>query len=116
MAVQRLRRRGHHQQLGRFALRSAQATAHPRRPVNEIVISEEAAAALRELRLPDADCERLVFRIRAHDGGAVLPATSDDLDELIGFVAAEANHEPSRHRRQRLDTALDTLSNAAQAR
>jgi len=80
-------------------------------PVNEIVISEEAAVALRELRLPDADCERLVFRI-----GAVLPATSDDLDELIGFVAAEANHEPSRRRRQRLDTALDALSNAAQAR
>jgi hypothetical protein len=85
-------------------------------PVNEIVISEEAAAALRELRLPDADCERLVFRIRAHDGGAVLPATNDDLHELIGFVAAQANHEPSRRRRQRLDTALDALSDAAQAR
>ena len=85
-------------------------------PVNEIVISEEAAAALRELRLPDAGCERLVFRIRAHDDGAVLPATSDDLDELIGFVAAEANHEPSRRRRQRLEAALDALSDAAQAR
>jgi hypothetical protein len=83
------------------------------RPVNEIVISEEAAAALRGLRLPDADSERLVFRTRAHDGGAVLPATGDDLDELIGFVAAEANHEPSRRRRQRLDTALDALSSAA---
>jgi hypothetical protein len=86
------------------------------RPVNEIVIPEEAAAALRELRLPDAGCERLVFRIRAHDGGAVLPATNGDLDELIGFVAAEANHASSRRRRQRLDTALDALSNAAQAR
>jgi hypothetical protein len=85
-------------------------------PVNEIVISEEAAAALRELRLPDADCERLVFRIRAHDGGAVLPATPGDLDELIGFVAAEANHAASRRRRQRLDTALDALSNAARVR
>ena len=84
-------------------------------PVNQIVISEEAAAALRELRLPDAGCERLVFRIRAHDGGAVLPATPGDLDELIGFVAAEANHEPSRRRRQRLDTALDALSDAARA-
>ena len=85
-------------------------------PVNEIVIPEEAAAALRELRLPDASCERLVFRIRAHDGGAVLPATPGDLDELIGFVAAEANHAASRRRRQRLDTALDALSNAARAR
>ena len=66
------------------------------RPVNELVIPDEVAAVLRELQLPDADCERVVFRIRAHDGGAVLPATGDDLDELIGFVAAEANHEPSR--------------------
>ena len=83
------------------------------RPVNELVIPNEVAAVLRELQLPDADCERVVFRIRAHDGGAVLSAANDDLDELIGFVAAEANHEPSRRRRQRLDTALDALSNAA---
>jgi len=43
--------------------------------------------------LLDPDCERLVFGIRAHNDGAVLAATDDDLDELIGFVAAEANHE-----------------------
>jgi hypothetical protein len=65
--------------------------------------------------LLDADCERLVFRIRAHNDGAVLPASNDDLDELIGFVAAEANHEPNRRRRQRLDSAFDALSTAAQA-
>jgi hypothetical protein len=80
---------------------------------NEIVISDQVAAALRELRLLDTDCERLVFRIRAHDDGAILAATDDDLDELIGFVAAEANHEPSRRRQQRLDTAFDALSTAA---
>ena len=82
-------------------------------PVNEIVISEEAAAALRELRLPDADCERLVFRIRAHNDHAILAAAGDDLDELIGFVAAEANHEPNRRRQQRLDAAFDALDTAA---
>ena len=84
------------------------------RPVKEIVISEEVAAALRELRLPDAGCQRLVFRIRARNDRAVLPATSEDLDKLIGFVAAEANQEPSRRRQQRLGTAFDALSNAAQ--
>ena len=83
--------------------------------VNEIVIPNEVAAALRELRLLDADCERLVFRIRARNDRAILPATDSDLDELIGFVAAEANHEPSRRRRERLDTAFDALSNAAHA-
>ena len=63
----------------------------------------------------DADCERLVFRIRAHHDGAVLPATDDDLEELIGFLAAEANHESNRRRQQRLDTAFKALSKAAQA-
>jgi len=83
-------------------------------PVNQIIINHEVAAALRELRLLDADCERLVFRIRAHHHGAVLPATDDDLEELIGFVAAEANHESNRSRQQRLDNAFNALSNAAQ--
>ena len=53
-------------------------------------------------------------RIRAHNDGAVLAATDDDLDELIGFVAAEANHEPNRRRQQRLDAAFDALNTAAQ--
>jgi hypothetical protein len=79
---------------------------------NEIVISNEVAAVLRGLQLPDRDCERLIFRIRAHRDSAVLAATDDDLDELIGFVAAEANHETNRRRQQRLDAALDALNDA----
>src|SRR5690242_17943187 len=80
---------------------------------NEILIPNEVAAALRDLQLLDTDCERLVFRIRAHPDGAVLAATDDDLDELIGSVAAEVNHEPNRRRRQRLDAAFDALNDAA---
>lgn len=83
-------------------------------PVSEIVIPIEVAAALRDLQLLDTDCERLVFAIRARNDHAILTATGDDLDELTGFVAAEANHEPSSSRRQRLDAAFDVLSNAAQ--
>jgi len=80
---------------------------------NEIVIANEVAVALRDLQLLDTDCERLVFRIRAHHDGAVLAACDDDLDELIGAVAAEANHEPNRRRQQRLDAAFDALHAAA---
>jgi hypothetical protein len=96
-----------------FDLRRRQLT--PAGPVSEIVIPNEVAAALRELRLLDADCERLVFRIRARNDTAILSATGSDLDELIGFVAAEANHEPIRRRRRQLDTAYDALSNPARA-
>jgi hypothetical protein len=95
-----------------FDLRRRQLTLAE--PVSEIAIAYQIAAALRDLQLLDSDCERLVFAIRARNDHAVLTATDDDLDELIGFVAAEANHEPSPSRRQRLDTAFDALSTAAQ--
>jgi hypothetical protein len=82
--------------------------------VHQIAIPNEAAAALRELRLLDTDCERLVFGIRASNDHAILAATDDDLEQLIGSVAAEANHEPNRRRQQRLDAAFDALNTAAQ--
>lgn len=94
-----------------FDLRPRQLTLAG--PVNEIVISADVAAALRDLRLLDPDCERLVFGARAHSDGAVLLASDEDLDELIGYVAAEANHESNRRRQRRLDAALDALSSAA---
>lgn len=82
-------------------------------PAHHIAITDETAAALRDLQLLDPDCERLVFRIRAHHDGTVLAATEDDLEELIGAAAAEANHEPNRRRQRRLDAAIDVLNNAA---
>jgi hypothetical protein len=94
-----------------FDLRRRQLTLAE--AASEIVIPDEVAAALRGLQLLDTDCERLVFRIRAHNGHAILAATDDDLDELIGFVAAEANHEPNRRRQQRLDAAFAALNTAA---
>jgi hypothetical protein len=94
-----------------FDLRRRQLTVAE--TTNEIVIPNHVATALRDLRLLDSDCERLVFRIRAHHDHAILAASDDDLDELIGFVAAEANHESNRRRQQRLDAAFDTLNNAA---
>ena len=81
-------------------------------PVNEVVVSDDVAVALRDLHLLDTDSERLVFAMRTNNHRIILPATDDDLDGLVGFLAAEANHEPSRPRRQRLDVALDALTHA----
>jgi hypothetical protein len=83
-------------------------------PSKDIVIAHVVAEALRDLRrLLDTECERLVFRIRAEDADAVLTATDDDLEDLIGAVAAEANHEHNRRRQRRLDAAFDALNDAA---
>lgn len=81
--------------------------------VHEVLVGDETAAALRELALLDPDSERLVFGMRHHPKGAVLRTNPDALEELIGYVAAEANHEPNRRRQHRLDTAFTALTDAA---
>lgn len=113
MVVHRLGRRGGDQQLGRHPIRPAPRPSVAG-DVDEVIVSDKTAAVLRELVLPDPDCERLVFGMRAHPDGAVLLASADDLEELIGFLAAEANHEPNRRRQDRLDAAFNALTEAAQ--
>jgi hypothetical protein len=77
-----------------------------------IVVPAEVAATLRDLQLVDRDTERLIFRARAVDEGAALVGDDDELDELLGYVAAEANHEENRRRQRRLDDAFEALSHA----
>lgn len=92
--------------------RNPRAMSADTRPV---VIPAETAAALRGLQLLDSDTERLVFRAEATKEGIVLVGDDDDLDELMGYVAAEANHEENRRRQRRLDDAFQVLSQALDA-
>ncbi|MDQ3681435.1 MAG: hypothetical protein M3378_13045 [Actinomycetota bacterium] len=87
-------------------------------PSIRVVIPAELAATLRGLLLVDTTGERLVFRARlADDGeGVVLAAGDDDLEELLGYVAAEANHEKDRRRQKRLDQAFQALSDVVDQR
>jgi hypothetical protein len=87
----------------------------PAEPRHQFVVPDPVAATLRDLQLLDPDAERVVFRIRAHPDGAEVSATVDELDELIGFVAAEANHEADRRRQRRADTAFELLNDALAA-
>jgi hypothetical protein len=81
-------------------------------PLHEIIVDAEIATTLRTLAFLDNDCMRAVFAIRAHDDSLHLAVTDTDLDELIGAVAAEANHEPNRRRQQRLDATFEALNTA----
>ena len=81
----------------------------------EIALANPLAATFRDLRLLDTDCERLVFGMRSVPQGIVLTASADDLEELVGFVAAEANHETNRRRQKRLDEAFAVLSDILSA-
>lgn len=87
------------------------STDDRRGDVVRAVITPEVAATLRSLMLVDSACERLIFRASVVDGRIVLGGDLDDLDELIGYVAAETNHEADRRRQKRLDAAYNALSN-----
>jgi hypothetical protein len=76
----------------------------------EVVIDAQVAETLRSLMLIDSTSERLVFRARPSEHGIILRGTEDDLNELIGYVAAEANHEPDRRRQKRLDATFEMLN------
>ncbi len=56
-------------------------------------------------------CQRRCQR-REAGPSVILPVSDDDLDELLEFVAAEANHEPNQRSQLRLDVAFDALTNA----
>lgn len=81
--------------------------------IRTITLDNDTAATLRDLQFLDPDCERLVYAMRAARDGATLTASLDDLDELIGGVAAEGNHEPNRRRQHRLDAAYTVLTDVA---
>jgi hypothetical protein len=81
--------------------------------VTEVPISYEVCATLRDLSLLDSDCELLVFRARAAGDGAVLSCSAEDLDELIGYVVAEANREMNRRRQKCLDLASPVSAQVA---
>jgi hypothetical protein len=84
-------------------------------PQHETLLTDEVATTLRELMFLDMECERLVFQMHSSSEGIVLTASADELDELLGFIAANANHETNRRRQKRFDAAFDVLTEALQA-
>lgn len=94
-----------------FDLRPRRSEPGPTTGV-QVVVSAEVVSTLRSLMLLDTVSERLVFRAEVIEGVIVLSGDEDDLDELAGYVAAEANHEEDRRRQKRLDAAFGVLNDA----
>jgi hypothetical protein len=95
-----------------YDLRSAHPPAS-HDPVHQVEVPADLGPILRNLLFLDTAAERLVFGARAKPSHRmVLTGTNNDFEELTGTIAAEANHEPNRTRRRRLDHAFDILTTA----
>ena len=63
----------------------------------------------------DPDLEQRL-RVAEADGASIIARlTLDDIDELLGSVAAEANHTPDARLRERLDTIYERLRKVEEA-
>jgi hypothetical protein len=65
-------------------------------PVNEVVVSDEVAAALRDLQLLDTDCERLVFAIRTDNDRIICPPPRTTWKSCLGSSRPKPTTSPSR--------------------
>jgi hypothetical protein len=89
----------------------------PARPLGELALLVELAddehRLLREIQVLDTDRTRVVYgAFREADGRLFLFGDDQDVEELAGFVAFEANHEDRLARRARLDAVYAKLSHA----
>jgi hypothetical protein len=84
-------------------------------PTHDINISHDAALSLRAMMLLDVDCERVIYGARNDGVRVILIATDEQLEDLVGYLATEADHETNRGRRLRLAAAYDELRQARDA-
>lgn len=57
-------------------------------------------------------CGSFLRKVKMKDNQGKLSVTEYELKELIGFVAAEANHAPSKRKEQELDGIFEQLEAA----
>ena len=75
----------------------------------EVVFSPVDAELVREHTFADPEYLRR-FRATPGSGGRLVGKFSlDDLDDLLGYVAAEANHTKSKKLQKQLDSLYDRL-------
>jgi len=76
----------------------------------QVTVPAEVIPVLRSVLILDPDCERMVNAATTTDRGVEISGEPGDFEQLIGFVASEANHEEDPKRVRVLDSCLDTLS------
>lgn len=77
-----------------------------------LVIARDLFDVIRGVLLLDDACELLVARAEGSRAGVVLTGRAAAFEELVEYVASEANAEPNRRRLRLLDEACRELEAA----
>jgi hypothetical protein len=81
-----------------------------------VVVPEKAYQLLLDELVRDPECERVLYGARPHHDGVEPWGNEEDFEELMGAVAAEANHSPSRNRQRRFDDVYACLDAGSRSR
>jgi len=93
-----------------FTQTSSSADARPRATV---YLDDDGYALLRSAQVSmDRDTERAVMAAQHTGRGIRLSIPPDLLEDLVGAIAFEANHEETRERQRRLDELADLFDRA----
>ena len=74
-----------------------------------VVLPEKTYQLLLDDLYMDRECERLLYGARLGPAGVELSGTEEDLEELVGVVAFEANHAPTKKSQHRWDDISEHL-------
>jgi hypothetical protein len=77
-----------------------------------LLISRDLSDLLRDVLVTDDACELLVAGAEGRSDGVLLVGRTAAFEELLDYVAAEANAETKRTRQRRLDAACVVLEEA----
>jgi hypothetical protein len=83
----------------------------PNPPVEVEIIREEMKALLSGA-LYDPDSERIIYSARPVIRGIVLRGLYGDMDNFVGFIASDANHEEDKKRRKLMDSVYKKVESA----
>lgn len=91
-----------------------QVPPEPGEEIVEVTVSRDEYKALisPDINTYDPDSEKIMFSAKATKKGVLLRALEGDMDNFIGFVAADGNHEPNRKRAKLMDSVYSKIQDA----
>lgn len=82
----------------------------------EILLSEKEYALLTEISILASGAMKIVQDARIKGDGYMIIGSIENIDDLMGYIAFEANHEQKPRRRLALNRLFDKFSNAVQGK
>lgn len=81
-------------------------------PMVEVTISRDEMSAMLSKLHYDYDSQRIAYSARPSEKGIIMRGLYGDMDNFVGFLASDSNHEENKKRQKLLDSLYDKVEAA----